>query len=442
MTNEALAGLEVLGFVVLLLLGIPVGFAIAAAGILFGLIGFGHNLFSLVPLQIYGVATNYTLLAVPLFVFMGVLLEKSRIAEEMLDVMGLMAGRLPGGMSIGIIVIGILMGAATGIVGATVVTVSLLSLPTLLKRGYHKGLACGTICASGTLGQIIPPSLILILLADLVGESIGTLFAAALLPGIMLGGLYILYILVLARIRPDLAPPIPFEERSGVTRRELTVRAVKGVAPPILLIVAVLGSIMGGIAAPTEAASMGALGALLIVLLTGKLNLQVLRGTMRSTLNVNAMIMLILFGSRTFSVTFRGLNGDELIDRLLSTIPGGFWGTIIFLMGVLFLLGFFMEWIEICYIVLPLFLPFFVHQHTNMVWLATVICANLQTSFLTPPFGWALFFIKGVAPPEVTTGDIYRGVIPFIAVQLVGLALLMTFPQISLWFPTAIGWIK
>ena len=187
---------------------------------------------------------------------------------------------------------------------------------------------------------------------------------------------------------------------------------------------------------------MGALGALLIVLFSGKLNLAVLRGTMLSTLNVNAMIMLILFGSRTFSVTFRGLNGDDLIDRLLSSIPGGFWGTIIFLMGVLFLLGFFMEWIEICYIVLPLFLPFFVHQHTNMVWLATVICANLQTSFLTPPFGWALFFIKGVAPPEVTTGDIYRGVIPFIAVQIVGLALLMAFPQISLWLPTAIGWIK
>ena len=442
MADQTLAGLEVLGFVVLLLAGVPVGFAIAAAGIVFGLIGFGHNLFNLVPLQIYGVATNYTLLAVPLFVFMGVLLEKSRIAEEMLDVMGLMAGRIPGGMSVGIIVIGILMGAATGIVGATVVTVSLLSLPTLLRRGYDKGLACGTICASGTLGQIIPPSLILILLADLVGESIGTLFAAALVPGIMLGGLYILYILILARIKPKLAPPIPFEERAGVTHRDLFVRAAKGVAPPILLIVAVLGSIMGGIAAPTEAASMGALGALVIVLVSGKLDLAVLRGTMRSTLNVTSMIMLILFGSRTFSVTFRGLNGDELIDRLLATIPGGFWGTIVFLMGVLFLLGFFMEWIEICYIVLPLFLPFFVHQHTNMVWLATVICANLQTSFLTPPFGWALFFIKGVAPPEVTTGDVYRGVIPFIAVQVVGLALLMAFPQISLWLPTAIGWIK
>ncbi|MGH8738764.1 MAG: TRAP transporter large permease [Burkholderiales bacterium] len=442
MTNEILAGLEVAGFIVLLLAGIPVGFAIAAAGILFGLLGVGHNLFSLVPLQIYGVATNYTLLAVPLFVFMGVLLEKSRIAEEMLDVMGLMAGRIPGGMTVGIIIIGIMMGAATGIVGATVVTVSLLSLPTLLKRGYHKGLACGTICASGTLGQIIPPSLILILLADLVGESIGTLFAAALLPGIMLGGLYIVYILVLAWFRPDLAPPIPVEERAGVSRRELGVRAIKGVAPPILLIVAVLGSIMGGIAAPTEAASMGALGALLIVLISGKLNLEVLRATMRSTLNVNAMIMLILFGSRTFSITFRGLNGDDLIDRMLSSIPGGYWGTILFLMGVLFLLGFFMEWIEICYIVLPLFLPFFIHQHTNMVWLATVICVNLQTSFLTPPFGWALFFIKGVAPPEVTTGDIYRGVIPFIAVQLLGLALVIALPQISLWLPTAIGWIK
>jgi tripartite ATP-independent transporter DctM subunit len=442
MTNESLAGLEVLGFVVFLLAGVPVGFAIAAAGILFGFLGFGHNLFSLVPLQIYGMATNYTLLAVPLFVFMGVLLEKSRIAEEMLDVMGLMAGKVPGGMAIGIIIVGILMGAATGIVGATVVTVSLLSLPTLLKRGYNKGLACGTICASGTLGQIIPPSLILILLADLVGESIGTLFAAALIPGIMLGGLYIAYILILARIKPSLAPPIPLEERAGVTRRALLKRAFKGVAPPILLIIAVLGSIMGGIAAPTEAASMGALGALFIVSFSRRLNLRVLRETMKSTLNVNAMIMLILFGSRTFSVTFRGLNGDNLIDGLLSSIPGGYWGTIIFLMGVLFVLGFFMEWIEICYIVLPMFLPFFVHQHTNMVWLATVICINLQTSFLTPPFGWALFFIRGVAPPGVTTGDIYRGVIPFIAVQLVGLALVISFPQISLWLPTAIGWIK
>jgi tripartite ATP-independent transporter DctM subunit len=442
MGNEALAALEVLGFVILLLAGIPVGFAIAAAGILFGLLGSGHDLFALVPLQIYGVATNYTLLAVPLFVFMGVLLEKSRIAEEMLDVMGLMAGRIPGGMSIGIIVIGILMGAATGIVGATVVTVSLLSLPTLLKRGYHKGLACGTICASGTLGQIIPPSLILILLSDLVGQSIGTLFAAALLPGIMLGGLYIVYIMVLAAIKPSLAPPIPFEERAGVTRRDLTIRAVKGVAPPILLIVAVLGSIMGGIAAPTEAASMGALGALLIVIFSRKFNMKVLRETMKATINVNSMIMLILFGSRTFSITFRGLNGDDLIDRMLSSIPGGYWGTILFLMGVLFLLGFFMEWIEICYIVLPLFLPFFVARHTDMVWLATVICANLQTSFLTPPFGWALFFIKGVAPPEVTTGDIYRGVVPFIAVQLVGLAILLAFPEISLWLPRAIGWLK
>lgn len=442
MSNETLAGLEVLGFVVLLLAGVPVGFAIAAAGILFGFLGFGHNLFSLVPLQIYGMATNYTLLAVPLFVFMGVLLEKSRIAEEMLDVIGLIAGKVPGGMAIGIIIVGILMGAATGIVGATVVTVSLLSLPTLLKRGYNKGLACGTICASGTLGQIIPPSLILILLADLVGESIGTLFAAALIPGIMLGGLYVAYILILARIKPSLAPPIPLEERAGVARSALLKRAFKGVAPPILLIVAVLGSIMGGIAAPTEAASMGALGALFIVSFSRRLNLRVLRETMRGTLSVNAMIMLILFGSRTFSVTFRGLNGDNLIDGMLSSIPGGYWGTIIFLMGVLFLLGFFMEWIEICYIVLPMFLPFFVHQHTNMVWLATVICINLQTSFLTPPFGWALFFIRGVAPPEVTTGDIYRGVIPFIAVQLVGLALVISFPQISLWLPTTIGWIK
>ncbi len=441
MNPSTLAGIEVLAFILLLLSGIPVGFAIAAAGIIIGWLGFGTSLFALVPLRIFGVATNYTLLAIPLFVFMGVLLEKSRIAEEMLDAIGHLAGRLPGGMAIGIIVIGVLMGAATGIVGATVVTISLLALPTLLRRGYDKGLSCGTICASGTLGQIIPPSLILILLADLVGQSIGTLFAAALFPGLMLGGLYILYIMLLARLKPSACPPISDEELGAVTLSQLVGRVARGVLPPILLIIAVLGSIMGGIAAPTEAASMGALGALLIVIVSGKFSLDVLQRTMRDTLKVNAMIMLILFGSRLFSITFRGLNGDDLIDSLFAFIPGGFWGQIVFLMVLLFILGCFMEWIEISYIVLPLFLPFFVKNHVNMVWLASVICLNLQTSFLTPPFGWALFFLKGVAPPEIATSDIYRGVVPFIGIQIVGIGILLAFPEIALYLPRAIGWL-
>jgi tripartite ATP-independent transporter DctM subunit len=440
-TPSTLAGIEVLAFILLLLSGIPVGFAIAAAGIIIGWFGFGTSLFALVPLRIFGVATNYTLLAIPLFVFMGVLLEKSRIAEEMLDAIGHLAGRLPGGMAIGIIIIGVLMGAATGIVGATVVTISLLALPTLLRRGYDKGLACGTICASGTLGQIIPPSLILILLADLVGQSIGTLFAAALFPGLMLGGLYILYILLLARLKPSSCPPISDEELSTITLSQLLGRVARGVLPPILLIIAVLGSIMGGIAAPTEAASMGALGALVIVIVSGKFSLDVLQRTMRDTLKVNAMIMLILFGSRLFSITFRGLSGDDLIDSLFAFIPGGFWGQIVFLMVLLFILGCFMEWIEISYIVLPLFLPFFVKNNTNMVWLASVICLNLQTSFLTPPFGWALFFLKGVAPPEVATSDIYRGVVPFIGIQIIGIGILLAFPEIALYLPRAIGWL-
>jgi tripartite ATP-independent transporter DctM subunit len=441
MPPETLAALELLGFVILLLSGMPVGFAIAAAGFIFGFIGFGPTLFNLAPLRIYGVSTNYTLLAIPLFVFMGILLEKSRIAADMLDAMGHLAGRLPGGMAIGIIIIGVMMGAATGIVGATVVTVSLLSLPTLLRRGYNKGLACGTICASGTLGKIIPPSLILILLADLVGESIGTLFAAALVPGLMLAGLYCAYILLLAKFKPSMCPPISDEELQSLTRGQLVERLLKGVAPPILLILAVLGSIMGGIAAPTEAASMGALGALIIVTVSGKLSLSVLQNTMRETLKVNAMIMLILFGSRVFSITFRGLNGDALIDHVFTLLPGGFWGAIIFLMILLFILGCFMEWIEISYIVLPLFLPFFFKSHTNMVWLASMICLNLQTSFLTPPFGWALFFMKGVAPPEIATTDIYRGVIPFIGIQVIGLLILAAFPELALALPRAIGWL-
>jgi tripartite ATP-independent transporter DctM subunit len=429
-------------FIGLLLAGIRVAYAIAASGFIFGLIGFGPGLFNLLPARIYGVASNYTLLAVPLFVFMGVMLEKSHIAEDMLDVMGHLAGRLNGGMGIAVILVGMMMGAATGIVGATVVTLSLIALPTLLRRGYDKGLATGAICASGTLGQIIPPSLILILLSDLMQESVGTLFAAALIPGMMLSGLYVIYILILGTLKPHLAPALSREELNSMSKKRLLKAVFTGVIPPLSLVFAVLGSIIGGLAAPTEAAAMGAAGSILVCGGLGKLSTKVLMETLRDTLKVSAMIFFIVMASQVFSLAFRGLSGEDLIAEFMAWVPGGIWGNIIFMMVLLFVLGFFLDWIEISYIVLPMLLPFFFASDVNMVWLAMLICMNLQTSFLTPPFGWALFFMKGCAPPSVSTGDIYKGILPFVGIQIVGLTLLALFPVISLWLPTYIGWMK
>ncbi len=440
MEGEILAILMALGFFVLLFIGFPVAIALAASGLLFGYLGFGMGLFNLLPQRIFGLMENYTLLAIPLFVFMGVMLERSRIAEELLDVIGHAAGGLRGGMGLSIILVGVLMGASTGIVGATVVTLGLLTLPVFIRRGYSKALACGTICASGTLGQIIPPSLVLILLADIMGQGLGTLFAAAMLPGLLLAGLYATYMLFLGWLRPDMAPAIPMEERALMSRGELLVKIFKVVLPPISLIFAVLGSIIGGIAAPTEAASMGALGSILIAAMAGRLDRRVLRETVQNTLRISAMVFFILICAQAFSLAFRGLNGEVLIEDLFKLVPGGVTADIIFMLVLLFILGFFMEWIEICYIVLPLFLPIFAGTDVDMVWLAMLVCVVLQTSFLTPPVGWSLFFLKGVAPPEVTSGDIYIGVAPFVGLQVIGLLLLFNFPEIATWLPKAIGW--
>ncbi len=440
MEGEILAILMALGFFVLLFIGFPVAIALAASGLLFGYLGFGMGLFNLLPQRIFGLMENYTLLAIPLFVFMGVMLERSRIAEELLDVIGHAAGGLRGGMGLSIILVGVLMGASTGIVGATVVTLGLLTLPVFIRRGYSKSLACGTICASGTLGQIIPPSLVLILLADIMGQGLGTLFAAAMLPGLLLAGLYATYMLFLGWLRPDMAPAIPMEERALMSRGELLVKIFKVVLPPISLIFAVLGSIIGGIAAPTEAASMGALGSILIAAMAGRLDRRVLRETVQNTLRISAMVFFILICAQAFSLAFRGLNGEVLIEDLFKLVPGGVTADIIFMLVLLFILGFFMEWIEICYIVLPLFLPIFAGTDVDMVWLAMLVCVVLQTSFLTPPVGWALFFLKGVAPPEVTSADIYIGVMPFVGLQVIGLLLLFNYPEIATWLPKAIGW--
>lgn len=440
MDPQILAMLMVLGLLFLIFAGVPVAFSLLATGLVFGYLGAGSGLFHLLPARIFGVLTNYTMLAVPLFVFMGVLLEKSRIAEQAMDVVGHLAGNRAGGMAIAIIVVGILMGASTGIVGATVVAVGLITLPKLLARGYHPALACGTICASGTLGQIIPPSLIIILLADIMGESVGELFAAAIVPSLLLSGLYIAYLLVLSRLRPELAPPLPQAERDALGRRDLILQVVKVVVPPLVLVIAVLGSIIGGVAAPTEAASLGALAALLMVAAMGRLTRTTLRETMRDTLKITGMIMFVLIAAQAFSLSFRSLEGEELINGLFDWLPGGVFGDILFMMAILFLLGFFLEWIEISYIVLPLMLPIFAAADVDMVWLAMLVTLVLQTSFLTPPFGWALFFLKGVAPPEVRTRDIYLGVIPFIGLQLLTLAIVLAFPAIATGLPKSMGW--
>lgn len=438
--TEILALCMIGAFFVMLLVGVPVAVCLGVTGFAFGYVGFGPMLFTLLPARIFGVVTNYTLLALPLFIFMGIMLEKSRIAEELLEVIGFALGGLRGGMALAIILVGVLMGAASGVVGATVVTMGLIALGPVLNRGYNAGVASGVICASGTLGQIIPPSLVLILLGDIMGESVGTLFAAALFPGLLLAGLFVVYVLVLGLLSPTSLPAIPKEERDAVSRRELAGKLLKVVLPPIALIVLVLGSIIGGVAAPTEAASMGAFGSIVLALAARRLNFTILKEAVRGAFVTSAMVFLILIFAQPFGLAFRGLGGEHLVQSAFAGVPGGLEGQIFFLMLLLFLLGFFLEWIEISYIALPIFLPIFLNSGVDMAWIAILVAMNLQTSFLTPPFGWALFFLEGVAPPGVKTSDIYKGVLPFIAIQLVGLVLVYSFPGLATWLPQAIGW--
>jgi tripartite ATP-independent transporter DctM subunit len=440
MGNEWLIIGMIGGFLALMVIGVPVAISLAVSGFVAGYLGFGPMLFNLMPARLYGVVTNYTLMAVPLFVFMGVMLEKSRVAENMLETIGKAMGGVNGGMGLAIILVGVMMGASTGIVGATVVTVGLLTLPALLRRGYAPSIACGTICASGTLGQIIPPSLVLILLSDIVGESVGTLFAAAFVPGLVLAGIYVAYLLILGKFKPELMPAIPAEERAQITRGELARDLMKDVLPPLILVIAVLGSIVGGIAAPTEAASMGALDALGIALAFRRLNWKLVKESLHGTLTISAMVFFILLCAQPFSLSFRGLGGEQMVHELFEMLPGGEMGALLFLMALLFILGFFLEWIEISYIALPMFLPVFVNYGTDMVWLSILVAMNLQMSFLTPPFGWALFFLKGVAPPGVTTRDIYVGALPFVLLQFIAVVVLFQFPSLVTWLPEAIGW--
>jgi tripartite ATP-independent transporter DctM subunit len=437
---ETMAIFMLIGFFVMLMIGVPVAITLATVGFVFGYLGFGPVLFNLLPARVFGVVAGYQWLAIPLFIFMGITLEKSGLADDLLDVIGHLAGGVKGGMAVGIILFGALMGATTGIVGATVITLGLLTLPTLIRRGYDKSIACGAICASGTLGQIIPPSLILILLSDIMQLSVGTLFAAAVGPGMLLVVVYIIFILILGWIKPDLMPPIPKEERSRVSGKELTIRFWKVVVPPIMLVIAVLGSIVAGIAAPTEAAAMGAIGGVIVTIFSGRFTWAKLKLVALDTTKISAIMMFILICAQVFALSFRGLNGEELIAGMFEVIPGGVNSDIWFMLLLIFILGFFIEWIEISYIAVPLFLPVLIAQGADPVWIAMMITVCLQSSFLTPPFGWALFYLKGVAPPEVKIKHLYKGVIPFVLMQGVALFLVFYYPQISLWLPKAIGW--
>ncbi len=446
-----------LSVVLVLLAGYPVAFTLSGVALIFALVGtlagvFEPSFLQAMPNRIFGnVMMNDILVAVPLFVFMGVMLERSKIAEDLLDTLASLFGRLRGGLGISVTLVGMLLAASTGIVGATVVTMGLLSLPTMLKRGYDPSVATGAICASGTLGQIIPPSIVLVLLADVLSSayqqaqydqgifspktlSVGDLFAGALIPGLMLVVLYILYLLGRAIITPDAMPP----HEDTASTKGLFGRVLRALLPPLVLIVAVLGSILAGIATPTEAAAVGAVGATLLAIFQGQFNLERLRDVMGSTTRVSSMVFLILIGASVFSLVFRGFEGDEAVRSILESLPGGVFGAVLIVMVVMFLLGFVLDFIEITFVVVPIVGPILLAMGLDPVWLGIMIAINLQTSFLTPPFGFSLFYLRGVAPQSVATSQIYKGVIPFVIIQMLALVLLALWPELATWLPDKI----
>ena len=439
--------------VVLLLAGFPVAFSLSGTALIFAFIGvlsgdFEIAFLSALPSRIFGIMNNETLVAVPLFVFMGVTLERARIAEDLLETLSSLFGSLRSGIGISVTLIGMLLAASTGIVGATVVTMGLLALPTMLNRGYSAEVATGTICASGTLGQIIPPSIILVMLGDVMSSayqqaqvmngifapktiSVGDLFAGALLPGLLLVSLYIAYLLVTAWLRPSAMPVYARTDDQIVSVSQL----LNALLPPLILIFAVLGSILSGFATPTEAAGVGAMGALLIAMQRRALSIERLKAVMQSTLRISSMVFLILIGASLFSLIFRGYGGDDSVRTILETLPGGIFAAVFLVMLVMFLLGFVLDFIEITFVVVPIVAPVLLTMGLDPVWLGIMIAINLQTSFLTPPFGFALFYLRGVAPATVTTGQIYRGVMPFVGIQLLALLILAAFPDLITWLP-------
>ena len=443
-----------------LMMGYPVALTLAGVSGFFAGLGvlsgnFDEAYISLIPNRIYGVLVNQNLFAVPLFVFMGSMLEKSRIAEDLLKNMALVFGRIPGGLGISVIVVGMLLAASTGIVGATVVTMGILSLPTMLNTGYRPSLACGTLCATGTLGQIIPPSICLVLLGEVISNayqqsqlnqgvfapdfvSIGDLFAGAIIPGLLLVLAYAAYVFTVALFRPHDVPQVELDH-TKLTKSEIGFALMKGLLPPVLLMIAVLGSILVGIATPTEAAGVGALGAILLALAKRELNVKVLHEVAIATTRITSMVYLILVGATIFSSVFRGFGGDLLIEQLLTDLPGGVIAATVIVMLVIFLLGFILDFIEITFMVVPLVGPILLAMGLNPIWLGVIIAVNLQTSFLTPPFGFSLFYLRSVAPDTITTGEIYRGVIPFVIIQLGLMLLLALQPGLVTWLPSVIN---
>ena len=443
---------------VVLMLGYPVAFTLAGVALLFAWGGdvagiFDFSITQALPNRLYGIMTNQTLLAVPLFILMGVILEKSKIAENLLDSMSKLFGRFPGGLGISVVLVGMLLAASTGIVGATVVTMGLMALPTMIKRQYDPELATGVICATGTLGQIIPPSIALVLLGDVLSNayqqaqlsqgifstktvSVGDLFVGSLIPGLLLVVLYAAYVVGKAYFQPQSAPPYtpdPEEVEQGIL-----ISVIKGLLPPILLIGAVLGSILSGNATPTEAAAVGAMGATLLALLQRQLNLSKMMDIVTSTTKVTCMVFAILIGASVFSLVFRGYGGDELIRSLFDAMPGGVIGATLLVMVVIFLLGFILDFIEITFVVVPIVGPVLLAMGLDPVWLGVMIALNLQTSFLTPPFGFALFYLRGVAPESIATSTIYRGVIPFILIQILMMIILAIWPALATWLPAVV----
>jgi len=443
------------GACVVLLLGFPVAFSLAGTALAFALLGNALGIFDMRLLgglasRYFGVMVNEVLVAVPLFVFMGVMLERSGIAEQLLETMGLLMRRVRGGLAISVTLVGMLLAASTGIVGATVVTMGLLSLPTMLKAGYDPKLACGTICAAGTLGQVIPPSIALVILGDIMQGantqaqlalgnfapepvSVVDLFAGAMLPGLLLVGLYIAWQFTLASWRPQLAPPMESHDDTA-----LWTKVLGALLPPALLITAVLGSILAGLATPTESAAVGAVGATVLAVARRRFDLAVLRHVMRSTTKISSMVFVILLGASVFSLVFRGLGGEEIVHEALSAMPGGALGAMVVVMALMFVLGFFLDFIEIVFVVVPIVGPVLLQMGLDPIWLGVMIAVNLQTSFLTPPFGFALFYLRGVAPAEVRTLDIYLGIVPFVVIQLLGLTVVATFPALATWLPSVI----
>jgi tripartite ATP-independent transporter DctM subunit len=455
--GEILAGMMFFGIIGVLLMGFPVAFTLAGTSLIFGLVGMWLGVFDPSNLgslagRYFGLMTNEVLVAVPLFIFMGVMLERSKIAEQLLMTMGKLFGNLRGGLGISVIVVGALLAASTGVVGATVVTMGLISLPAMLRAGYDPKLACGVICASGTLGQIIPPSTVLIFMGDMLGGinaqvqmakgnfapspvSVGDLFAGAIFPGLMLVGLYLTWMIIKAFISPASCPatPVPPEEKKHLLKEVFT-----ALVPPLLLVASVLGSILGGIATPTEAASVGAVGATLLAALRWRLSLGVLREVVVTTAAITSMIFIILFGASVFAIVFRLMGGDNLVHDFLANLPGGVLGAVLVVMALMFVLGFILDTFEIIFIVIPITAPILLNLGVDPVWLGVIVGVNLQTSFLTPPFGFAIFYLRGVAPSSISTGMIYKGVIPFVFLQLIAIGLLFAFPGIALWLPRMI----